>query len=148
MAKTLELANKNCRFEPHIVITQTGDTLNVTNPDPVGHNCNLPFFANRPENFTIPPGGAEKVKLELAEPGPVPAACNIHPWMNAKVVVLGHPYAAKSDETGTLVIKNLPVGELAFRLYVEAAGKLSGLKIAGEKLDRRSLSSSLRSSRG
>ena len=27
------LANKNCRFEPHILITQTGDKLKVTNPD-------------------------------------------------------------------------------------------------------------------
>ncbi len=41
--KILTLANDKCRFEPHIVIAQTGDTLKVTNPDTVGHTANLGF---------------------------------------------------------------------------------------------------------
>ncbi|QDS86784.1 MULTISPECIES: methylamine utilization protein [Rosistilla] len=136
---THELANKDCRFEPHIVICKAGDTLNVTNPDPVGHNCNLAFLVNAAQNFTIPPLKSKEVKLDNAEPAPIPVACNIHPWMQAKVVVLEHPYAAKSDESGTLVIKNLPTGKLAFRLYHEAAGRLSGLEVAGSEVNRRNV---------
>lgn len=139
-ANTLELANKDCRFEPHIVICKSGDTLNVTNPDAVGHNCNLAFLVNAAQNFTIPPLKSKEVKLDSAEPAPIPVACNIHPWMQAKVVVLDHPYAAKSDESGTLVIKNLPAGEkLAFRLYHESAGRLSGLEVGGNEVNRRNV---------
>ncbi|MCH1439970.1 MAG: methylamine utilization protein [Rubripirellula sp.] len=121
--KTLTLANNACRFEPHIVIAQTGDTLKVTNPDAVGHNANLGFFNNKQQNFTIPAGQEKTVALEESEPAPIPVDCNIHPWMKSYVVVLDHPFAAVSDENGVLTIKGLPAGEeLVFRVYHEAGG--------------------------
>lgn len=131
--ETHELANSQCRFAPHIVIAQTGDTLKVTNPDPVGHNANLNFFRNNAQNFTIPAGGSKSVKLEEPEPAPIPVDCNIHPWMRAYIVVLEHPFAAKSDENGELVIKGLPAGEeLTFRVYHEA-GRIDDVTVAGEQ---------------
>ena len=130
---THELANSQCRFDPHIVIAQSGDTLKVTNPDPVGHNANLNFFRNEAQNFTIPPGGSKSVQLEEAEPAPIPVDCNIHPWMRAYVVVLVHPFAAKSDENGELTIKGLPAGEeLTFRVYHEA-GRIDDVTVNGEE---------------
>ncbi|GAA5506571.1 methylamine utilization protein [Novipirellula caenicola] len=129
---THELENNACRFEPHIVICQTGDTLKVTNPDAVGHNANLPFFKNPAQNFLIPPGQEKSVVLEDTEPAPIPVECNIHPWMRAYVVVLEHPYVAKSDENGDLVIKDLPEGEeLTFRVFHEA-GKIDDVTIDGK----------------
>ncbi len=130
---THTLANKNCRFEPHIVIAQTGDTLKVTNPDAVGHNANLGFFNNKQQNFTIPSGQEKLVELEKDEPAPIPVDCNIHPWMKSYIVVLDHPFAAASDENGDLVIKGLPAGkELVFRAYHEA-GSLGDVVINGKK---------------
>lgn len=137
--QTIELANKNCRFEPHVVLCRTGDTLKVTNPDPVGHNANLPFLVNTAVNLTVAPDKFVDVKLESAEPAPIPVECNIHPWMQAKVVVLDHPYVAKSDDSGALTIKNLPTGKLAFRVYHESAGRLSGLEIGDGEVDRRNV---------
>ena len=125
--KTVILANDKCRFEPHVVVLQVGDTLEITNPDTVGHNANINFFANQSQNPMIPPGGSVKVKIEKPELGVVPVACNIHPWMLAQVVALDHPYAAISDEDGMVEIKDLPVGEkLVFRINHEAAN--SGIK--------------------
>lgn len=129
---THTLANENCRFEPHIVIAQKGDTLKVTNPDAVGHNANLGFFNNKQQNFTIPAGQEKSVELEEDEPAPIPVDCNIHPWMKAYVVVLDHPFAAKSDENGELVIKGLPTGELVFRAYHEA-GAIKEVEINGKE---------------
>ncbi|QDT02487.1 hypothetical protein K227x_08640 [Rubripirellula lacrimiformis] len=127
------LANKNCRFEPHIVIAQTGDTLEVTNPDEVGHNANLNFFSNAPQNFTIPSGQSKSVDLEKDEPAPIPVDCNIHPWMKSYLVVLDHPFAAVSDADGELVIRGLPAGEeLVFRVYHEA-GAVNEVTVDGKK---------------
>lgn len=132
---THTLANENCRFNPHIVIAQTGDTLRVTNPDAVGHNANLGFFNNKQENFTIPAGQEKSVELKKDEPAPIPVDCNIHPWMKAYVVVLDHPFAAVSDENGDLLIKGLPAGDdLVFRAYHEA-GSLSEVEIGGKRED-------------
>lgn len=119
---THELANDKCRFEPRIVVMQAGDTLKITNPDAVGHNANLNFFANPAQNITIPPGAEKLVKVEKAEPAPIPVDCNIHPWMRAYVIALDHPFVAVSNNNGEIEIKGLPAGEkLSFRLYHEAA---------------------------
>ncbi len=132
--KTHELANKNCRFEPRIVLAQTGDTLKVTNPDPVGHNANLNFLKNDAANLMIPATQEKEVPLTESEPAPIPVECNIHPWMKAYVVVLDHPYAAVSDEDGNLVIKDLPNEELVFRVFMEAAdGSLDDVNVGGKK---------------
>lgn len=130
---THTLANNQCRFEPHIVVAQVGDTLKITNPDPVGHNANLGFFNNKAQNFTIPAGQEKSVELEKDEPAPIPVDCNIHPWMKSFVVVLDHPFAAVSDENGDLVIKGLPVGTtLVFRAFHEA-GSIQEVTINGKK---------------
>ena len=130
---TLVLQNENCRFDPRIVVAQVGDTLKVTNPDPVGHNANLNFFRNKAMNPTIPAGEAVSVKLEEEEPAPIPVDCNIHPWMRAYVVVLEHPFAAVSDEDGVLTIKGLPAGEeLTFRVFHEA-GRIDEVNVNGEE---------------
>ncbi|TWT83146.1 hypothetical protein CA13_46090 [Planctomycetes bacterium CA13] len=127
------LANDQCRFDPHIVIAQTGDTLEITNPDPIGHNANMSFLENDPLNILIPAGGSKTVNLEKQEPAPIPVDCNIHPWMRAYVVVLEHPFAAASDANGELVIKGLPENQkLIFRVYHEA-GRIDDVKIGGKK---------------
>lgn len=121
-SKTFTLANDKCRFEPHILAVQVGDSIKITNPDPVGHNANMNFFANSAQNITIPPQGEKVVKIEKPEPAVIPVDCNIHPWMRSYVVALDHPFAAISNDKGEIEIKGLPAGEtLVFRLYHEAA---------------------------
>ncbi len=133
--ETRTLANDKCRFEPHIIIAQTGDTLKVTNPDPIGHNANLNFFNNKPQNPTIPAGQEKTFELAKDEPAPIPVDCNIHPWMKAYVVVLDHPFAAVSDENGDLTIKGLPAGEkLVFRAFHEA-GSISDVTVDGKETE-------------
>lgn len=120
--KTHELANDKCRFEPHVVIARVGDKIKVTNPDTVGHNANFAFFNNKSENLTVPAGGDVTIDLKETEPAPIPVVCNIHEWMKANVVVVDHPFAAKSNENGELIIKGLPVGEeITFRAGHDSA---------------------------
>jgi len=127
------LANKNCRFEPRVVVAQTGDTLRITNPDPIGHNANLNFFRNPAQNLMIPVGQQKDVKLEKAEPTAIPVDCNIHPWMRAYVMVLEHPFADVSGDDGSITIEGLPAGEeLTFRVYHET-GRIDEVTVDGEK---------------
>tara|TARA_R110002049_G_scaffold2750_8_gene22293 strand:+ start:252082 stop:252951 length:870 start_codon:yes stop_codon:yes gene_type:complete len=131
---THTLANLNCRFEPHVVICQVGDTLKVTNPDPVGHNANLKFFNNTAQNFMIPAKQEKSVTLEEAEPALIPVECNIHPWMKANILVVDHPFAAVSDEDGYLEIKGLPAGkEIIFRASHDSGTFRDEIIINGKK---------------
>ena len=43
---------------------------------------------------------------------PSSISCGIHPWMQAKLFVLGHPYFAISDKEGKIEIPNVPAGKL------------------------------------
>lgn len=119
--QTLTLANQNCRFEPHVLVMQAGDTLRVTNEDEVGHNTNLSFINNSPRNSTVQRGADQMFTLVESELAPIPVACNIHPWMTSYLVVLDHPFVAVSGENGELAIPGLPVGQkLVFRVWHEA----------------------------
>jgi len=129
---THTLANDQCRFQPHIVIAQTGDKIKITNPDDVGHNANLGFFKNEQQNLMIPAKQEKVVELLEAEPAMMPVECNIHPWMRAYVVVLEHPYVGISDADGNVVIEGLPSGEeLVFAVRHEK-GKIEDVKIGGK----------------
>jgi len=136
-AKTAEaevpLDNKNCRFEPHVVVLRTTQSLVLKNSDPVGHNSKVDAIINAPINVLIPSNGAAPTKFPMQESLPMKVGCNIHPWMGAWVVVKDHPYAAVSDDKGKFEIKNLPAGtELEFVLWQEKSGYLKNAKFTGK----------------
>ncbi|TWT74767.1 methylamine utilization protein [Allorhodopirellula solitaria] len=131
------LANDQCRFDPHIVLAHTGDTLEITNPDAVGHNANLNFIRNTAQNLMIPSGQSKEIELTDEEPAPIPVDCNIHPWMRAYVVVLDNPFADVSNDNGEIVIEGLPAGkEIEFAVRYEG-GKLDEVKVDGKDTDWR-----------
>src|SRR5690606_1323113 len=74
----VELTAENCRFDPHIVVAQTGDTLVFNPKSAVGHNLNVGFFRNPPMGIIIPPGAPRRFALTFPEPAPIPLECNIH----------------------------------------------------------------------
>lgn len=130
----VELDNRGCIFVPHVFIARPGQTIQVLNSDQTGHNANFNFFKNTPVNYLIPAGGQKAVKPEDPEPAPIPVECNVHPWMKSYVIIQDHPFVAISDEAGVLEIKDLPVGEVTFRVWHENAKKsLDEVTIGGKK---------------
>jgi plastocyanin len=116
------LDNRDCHFVPHILALRTGQTLEIKNSDPVGHNTNAALVSNSPFNVIISSGTQADQKLSAAEPLPVTVTCNIHPWMRGYLVVQPHPYVAISEKDGTFEIKNAPAGiPLEFQVWHEAS---------------------------
>jgi plastocyanin len=128
----LVLDNNKCRFEPHVLLLQTTQTLVMKNSDPVGHNTNYSTFTNPPQNILIPSGGQSEQKLTQPERLPAKVACNIHPWMTGWLVVQDTPYSGVSNKDGELVIKNLPVGKWTFQFWQEAGGYIAKVKQNGK----------------
>ncbi|MCA9190311.1 MAG: hypothetical protein KDB03_01060 [Planctomycetales bacterium] len=134
----VELDNKGCVFIPRVVPVRAGETIRVKNSDLTGHNANFNFFANNPVNFLVPAGQFKDLKLEKEEPAPIPVECNVHPWMKAYVIATEHPYVGVSDESGAMVIENLPAGEVSFRFWHEHGPFNDEIKVNGKpaKLSR------------
>jgi plastocyanin len=127
------LDNNGCMFTPHVVTVRVGQTLDVKNTDPVGHNTNVQFMAF---NQLIPANGSTPVKITTAAAVPNPVVCNIHPWMKGYVLALDHPYAAVTGEDGTFEIKDIPVGQHEFQFWHET-GYLKNVALKGGTTDTR-----------
>jgi len=134
---SVELDNKDCRFQPHVAVVRLSQTLLLKNSDPTGHNSNLAPLLNPAINPVLAAGGEPlKHKFDVEEGLPVKVGCNIHPWMGAWVVVRKDPYAAVTDNTGKFTIKDLPAGkDLEFALWQEKAGYLKNATYKGGKAD-------------
>jgi hypothetical protein len=128
------LQSLNCRYEPHVLIAQAGDSLNIINRDPVACIGNLACLKNKPQNLNLPPNQQRTIKLDFAEPAPIPVQCNVRPWLEMWLLVLDHPYAAVSDGNGALIIKDLPAGEkLVFRAFHERGTFKNEIYINGKR---------------
>lgn len=118
----IRLDNAECRFDPHICVLRTTQTLVIGNKDKINHNAAVFFFKNDPFNENIPTG--ETVEKTLPEPERLPAkvTCPIHAWMQGYIILKDHPYVAVTDENGEFELKNLPAGEWTLRVWHEKPG--------------------------
>ncbi|MDA0659513.1 MAG: hypothetical protein O2931_05145 [Planctomycetota bacterium] len=136
-AANVTVANQCCRFDPHVVLLRTSQTLVITNPDPVAHNSNVTTIKNAAINPSIPAGGKHDAKFPKEENLPCKISCNIHPWMSGQIVIKDHPYMAATDADGNFEIKNLPVGEWQFRAWQESSGYIAKAKIGAKESSKR-----------
>lgn len=115
-----------CRFTPHILVVRAGQTVQVVSGDATGHNTRGNPQKNTAFNFIVAPNdrNGNPVATKVAERLPVPVTCDIHNWMKAHWLVLDHPYAAVTDETGEFEIPGIPAGEHEFRIWHENPGYL------------------------
>ena len=119
----IKLMNKGCRFDPHVCVLRTGQTLLIENPDQVDHNTAAGLDRNQPFNDLTPAGkSSERPRFTQTEKLPSPVQCSIHPWMTGWLVVKDHPYVAVTDEHGRFEMKNLPSGELTIVVWHELPG--------------------------
>jgi plastocyanin len=111
-----------CVYQPHVVAMMAGQELLFKNTDGVLHNVHALPVQNHPFNIGMPPTLKEKGKvIDLAEPA-FKVKCDVHPWMQAYVAVLPHPYFAVTGPDGTFQIKDLPAGTYEIEAWHEKLG--------------------------
>jgi hypothetical protein len=114
---------KNCVFLTHMLGATVGETIELKNSDPTGHNTNLIGIGFNP---SIPAGGALNYKVQKETPVPVKVVCSIHPWMVAHMLMRENGYWAVTDDKGNFEIANVPAGEpLEFQVWHESGGAAS-----------------------
>jgi hypothetical protein len=133
------LDNKGCRFEPHAMVLWNVHPLEIHNSDTgIGHNTNgQKLVANPKFNEQVSNDNPIIKKFDKPEPIPTEIACNVHPWMNAVVLIKDHPYMAVSDKDGNFEIKNVPAGKQSFAFWHESKGFMRDLKVGSAKADRK-----------
>lgn len=114
---------KGCWFGPRVLGIQVGQTLKVTNSDPVTHNIHPLAQVNREWNQSQGPG-AEALTRKFTQPEVmIRVKCNIHGWMHAWVGVVAHPYFAVTGADGTFHLRNVPPGNYTIEVWQEELGR-------------------------
>ncbi|NOY57316.1 MAG: DUF2012 domain-containing protein [Calditrichaeota bacterium] len=121
--KHATMDQKNLSFVPHVLPLLAGTTVDFVNSDDVLHNVFSPDKCADKFNLgTWPKGQSRSYTFKNAGCRPV-ILCNVHPEMEAYVVVLSNPYFAVSKKDGTFAIKNVPAGKYTLKIWHE---KLKG----------------------
>ena len=123
----------HCRYEPHVVGVQVGQTLNVRSSDDTMHNVHYKPDRNAAGNFGMTRAGQEK-NVTFDKPESVfQIKCDVHPWMTAYVGVFENPFFATTDVEGRFEIKGLPAGDYTLVAWHELYGRQAQpLKVADE----------------
>jgi len=66
----------------------------------------------------------------------VPLKCDVHPWMNAYVGVLDHPYFAVTGTDGKFDLRTLPPGTYTIEAWHEKLGTMTQSVTIGEKRNK------------
>ena len=120
--EAVTIDQKRCQFAPRVLGLRVGQTLRVTNSDPVTHNIHPQARMNREWNQSQPEG-APALERKFARPETmIRVKCNVHSWMRAYVGAVEHPYFAVTGADGSFEIRNLPPGDYTLEAWHEKLG--------------------------
>ena len=124
---------KGLKFHPHVLPILAGTTVDFLNSDDVLHNVFCPdACADKVNLGTWPKGQKRSYTFKNAGCQPV-MLCNVHPEMEAYVVVCATPYFAVSSPDGSYEIKDVPSGKYTLKIWHE---KLKGQPVQIEVSDK------------
>jgi plastocyanin len=86
------------QFVPHLLVIQTGTSVEFPNSDSVAHHV---YSFSHPNKFMLPMyKGEEHPPVIFEHSGIVSLGCNIHDHMLGYILVVDSPFFGKTDESG------------------------------------------------
>jgi plastocyanin len=124
-ARPVALDQRGCLYTPRVLGAQVGQTLRITNSDPVLHNVHSLSLAGNAFNMSQPRAGMIHT-VQLKYPDAIMRIkCDVHSWMTAYIGVDPHPYFAVTGVNGTFAITGVPAGRYTIRAWHERYGQLT-----------------------
>jgi plastocyanin len=116
---------KGLQILPHILVVQTGTTVDFLNSDKVAHNVFWPSIQGGGKkapghNLGTWPQG-EKRSFKFDQAGVAPILCNVHPEMSGYLVIVPTPYFVQTDSSGDYKIDNVPDGQYTVTAWHEGS---------------------------
>ncbi len=135
-AKKAVLDQRDMKFLPRVLPVLVGTTVDFPNRDKSWHSVFSTSEAKRFDLGLYPPGKSRSVTFD--KPGVVRILCNVHPAMEAYIVVLDHPFFTVPDTRGNYRINSVPLGGYRLKVWHPELGtRVVSFKLAqdGEVLE-------------
>jgi plastocyanin len=122
-AEPVIIDQRGCWFGPRVMGIQVGQTLKVTNSDPLTHNIHPLAQVNRDWNQSQAPGAEPLTRRFLQPEIMIRVRCNIHSWMQAWIGVVAHPWFAVTKADGSFELRHVPPGTYTIEAWQEELGR-------------------------
>ena len=121
-----KMDQQNKVFMPYVLPVVQGTTVDFHNSDEMQHNV----FGVGAEEFNLGNWTKGIVREHsFTKPGEVAILCNVHPEMEAYILVLQNPYFARPGEGGKFRIADVPPGEYVLKAWYRGKTKKSNVKV-------------------
>lgn len=104
------LDQRGLDFQPHVLTLRVGGTVEFRNSDTVLHNIFAPGLGGEAFDLGTWPAGQTRSR-RFDRPGVTVLLCNVHPEMEAFVVVVPSRWYADVGADGAFTIPDVPAGE-------------------------------------
>ncbi len=122
----IKMDQLNKVFTPYVLPVVQGTTVEFHNSDELQHNV----FGVGADEFNLGNWTKGIVREHtFVKPGDVTLLCNVHPEMEAHVLVLQNPYFARPDNSGKFNIANVPPGEYVIKAWYAGKTKKQNVKV-------------------
>ncbi len=121
-AEAVVINQKGCNYSPHVAAVMVGQKLRILNPDGTLHNVHAMCKVNPEFNMAMPKFRTEVEKTFDKPEFMFPIKCDVHPWMNAWLAVMSHPFFSVTKADGKFEIKDLPAGTYEIEAWHEKLG--------------------------
>jgi plastocyanin len=115
VAKKAVLDQRDMKFVPHVLPVLVGTVVEFPNNDKSWHNVYSKSEAKEFDVGLYAPGKSRSATFD--KPGVVRILCNVHPAMEAFIVVKAHPYFAAADKQGSYRIDAVPLGKYRVQVW-------------------------------
>ena len=120
--ESVVLDQQQCRYVPRVLGVQVDQPLTIRNSDPLLHTVHGGGTVNDRFNVGTPVQGMEVKRVFRAVEVMVPVTCDMHPWMNAYIGVLDHPFFDVTGASGRFSLAGLPPGVYVIEIWHERLG--------------------------
>lgn len=103
------LDQKGCMYQPNMIGLQKGQSVEIVNSDPTLHNIHA--YGKQEFNIGMPTQGQRLKRKMKKEEVLIQVKCDVHPWMEAHIGVVEHPFFAVTDASGAFEIADVPAGK-------------------------------------
>ncbi len=109
-SESVVLDQRGCQYKPHVSGLMVGQPLKILNSDQLLHNIHSLPTINSSFNRAMPASVTEAEYAFSKEEVLFKVKCDVHPWMNAWIGVVSHPFFAVTGTDGKFTISGLPAG--------------------------------------
>jgi plastocyanin len=122
LGASAKLDNRGCRFVPHVQTVTVGQTIEITNSDPILHNTHA--YAGNRTVFNLALVQGQQIPKKITTPGVMNIKCDYgHAWMDAWIHAFPHPYHAVTGADGIALITGVPPGKYRVGAWHQALGR-------------------------